>query len=483
MSEQATKIKENPDEFLIEYTNRLIVQHLLLTEDHLLDFAREPSDQCISCLYWHLEKLVAYSSLECVKFEGMDASACQVLSSWATKVQQSLPSLTKEQALDLAKEAREFRYKMSGAEESALTFNDIIKLLDSKAQLAHAIYHPMTVENPTRTKKVIVKALLDTASAMSGIAPVDNKELGLEPEGIMHFTQTDGSITSVPYATSRITINGQSYQQPILIGVTEPIIGFIDAQIRNLRPYNLSEIKLLEKEAEMGEKRKPMRISDLHSWAASGESHLKSWLDWQYLPRELVPLTAQAADALHDLASFIGQYMERFPNTPDQAEMEVGKSAIIEGRKCELVKNYYHCRLKPKEYFDKRSFRVVTPREGVRLTIGCKKGHWNPKGKKGEQCGIGTEAQSIMYHKRLYAEEGIKLDQKRIEELAYELANLVLTKPSAQDDIAKVAFEIMEELRVPPYYKAEDKLSNSEDKEFGEIFEALKPKNIIEVEA
>jgi len=61
------------------------------------------------------------------------------------------------------------------------------------------------------------------------------------------------------------------------------------------------------KEAEMA---KGKRLSDLHSWAASGESYLKDWLGWQYLPNELIPLTGQAADALHDLASFLGRYMK-----------------------------------------------------------------------------------------------------------------------------------------------------------------------------
>ena len=103
---------ENPDTFLIEYTNRLIIQHLLLVEDHLLEYAREPSSQCLACLYWHLEKLVAYTSLECVKFDGTDIQACQRLSTWASDAQVALEGLTRDKALELSKGARDFRYQI-----------------------------------------------------------------------------------------------------------------------------------------------------------------------------------------------------------------------------------------------------------------------------------------------------------------------------------------------------------------------------------
>lgn len=115
MRETATKPKENPDEFLVEYTNRLIIQHLLLVEDHLLEYNREPTDQCLACLFWHLEKLIAYSSLECVKFEAMDAPTCQNLSGWSVRVQESIDGMTRDEALQFSKEAREFRYTMAEA--------------------------------------------------------------------------------------------------------------------------------------------------------------------------------------------------------------------------------------------------------------------------------------------------------------------------------------------------------------------------------
>lgn len=68
-------------------------------------------------------------------------------------------------------------------------------------------------------------------------------------------------------------------------------------------------------------------------------------------------------------------------------------------RTCKLVGDYYHCKVKPKGHFDPRSFRTVTPKEGVRVTIGCKKNKWDPKAKR---CRIGTEAQKVMYHRDIY---------------------------------------------------------------------------------
>jgi len=108
----AVSTKENPDTFLVDYTADRMIDHLLLIEDHFLDFAREPSAQCLACVFWHLQKLVAYSSLECVKFEGMDKPLCQELSAWASRTQDAIEHLAKDQALQLAKDAREYRYKM-----------------------------------------------------------------------------------------------------------------------------------------------------------------------------------------------------------------------------------------------------------------------------------------------------------------------------------------------------------------------------------
>ncbi len=107
---------ENPDSFLVEYTTTLIIRHLLLAEDHLLEYSRDPTAQCLACLYWHLEKLIAYTSLECVKFEGMDTPLCKRLSEWAADTQRAIDKMSKGKALEYAKEARKMRYDMVESE-------------------------------------------------------------------------------------------------------------------------------------------------------------------------------------------------------------------------------------------------------------------------------------------------------------------------------------------------------------------------------
>lgn len=77
-----------------------------------------------------------------------------------------------------------------------------------------------------------------------------------------------------------------------------------------LYPHITKSSKGLAQVPDGAEMASSKRLSDLHSWAASGESYLKGWLEWKYLPRELTPLTAQAADILHDLASFMERYMK-----------------------------------------------------------------------------------------------------------------------------------------------------------------------------
>lgn len=67
---------------------------------------------------------------------------------------------------------------------------------------------------------------------------------------------------------------------------------------------------------------------------------------------------------------------------------------------CKVVKNFKHCRVAPKEFFDKRSFRVknVDPKRNIKITIGCPIGKFNDKRKR---CNVGTRTQKIMYPKNL----------------------------------------------------------------------------------
>jgi len=51
------------------------------------------------------------------------------------------------------------------------------------------------------------------------------------------------------------------------------------------------------------------------------------------------------------------------------------------------------------QYFDKRSFRTVSPNVATRIVVGCKKGHWHPSRRKGKQCDTGLEMQSFRKRK------------------------------------------------------------------------------------
>lgn len=50
----------------------------------------------------------------------------------------------------------------------------------------------------------------------------------------------------------------------------------------------------------------------------------------------------------------------------------------------------------PKTEFDKASYRTKKIGHGLRLVIGCYKGHWN---KRTHRCNIGTRVQSILVPK------------------------------------------------------------------------------------
>lgn len=58
---------------------------------------------------------------------------------------------------------------------------------------------------------------------------------------------------------------------------------------------------------------------------------------------------------------------------------------------------YKHKVIEDKSHFDKRSFRVISLKPGVKMTIGCPEGEWSPSKKK---CKVGTRAQKIMRLKK-----------------------------------------------------------------------------------
>jgi len=60
---------------------------------------------------------------------------------------------------------------------------------------------------------------------------------------------------------------------------------------------------------------------------------------------------------------------------------------------------YLHGRVKSPKAFDKRSFRLKSLPKGVKLTIACPKGKWDPSKPKGRECKVGSQTQSVMFPK------------------------------------------------------------------------------------
>jgi predicted aspartyl protease len=226
---------ENPDTFLVEYTNRLIIQHLLLIEDHFLEYNREPSSQCLSCLYWHLEKLIAYTSLECVKFEGTNIPACQELSNWATKTQAEMENLTQVRALELAKESREYRYKLVEGDislrqvESLSLFSNVCTGNRCSNKSGGRV---MKLSGETHIEAVIIgensqgkyDLLVDTGATYVGLLPEQISGLGLHYIGEQEFGRAKGKVTQkiysgwLQYASQRIPV--------IITTQSIPVIGY-----------------------------------------------------------------------------------------------------------------------------------------------------------------------------------------------------------------------------------------------------------------
>lgn len=100
------------------FTEKMTIDHLLLLEDHLLDYGtRSADDQCLNCMIWHCEKLQAYANYEAPKFfSGAHVQTYQEVSKFAGELQSILVNgkLAQADALKRAREARELRYKLIG---------------------------------------------------------------------------------------------------------------------------------------------------------------------------------------------------------------------------------------------------------------------------------------------------------------------------------------------------------------------------------
>lgn len=62
----------------------------------------------------------------------------------------------------------------------------------------------------------------------------------------------------------------------------------------------------------------------------------------------------------------------------------------------EIGKDYIHERITDPSNFDKRSFRTITIKEGMKAVIGCPVGKWDNNKKK---CKVGTKMQKMMMKK------------------------------------------------------------------------------------
>lgn len=58
---------------------------------------------------------------------------------------------------------------------------------------------------------------------------------------------------------------------------------------------------------------------------------------------------------------------------------------------------FIHSRVESPRRFDKRSMRVKKiGTHGTKIVVGCPKGHWHPKGRKGGKCDVGMQVQSVL---------------------------------------------------------------------------------------
>jgi hypothetical protein len=100
------------------YTEKMTIDHLILLEDHLLDYGlRSADDQCLGCMVWHCEKLRAYCTYEAPKFfDGDHGETYREVHRFAEELQGKLVNdkLEQREAVEQAKQARELRYKLIG---------------------------------------------------------------------------------------------------------------------------------------------------------------------------------------------------------------------------------------------------------------------------------------------------------------------------------------------------------------------------------
>ncbi len=121
----ATRTPTSPDvQWDAWYTEKMVIDHLLLLEDHLLDYGeRSADDQCLGCMVWHCEKLKAYCHYEAPKFfQDAHADTYRDVCRFAEELQGILVNsgqsgaagLDQGAAVTKAKRGRELRYELIG---------------------------------------------------------------------------------------------------------------------------------------------------------------------------------------------------------------------------------------------------------------------------------------------------------------------------------------------------------------------------------
>lgn len=96
---------------LQRYTLDLAVEHMVLLEDHLEDYAANPSSACKECMYKHLSAIAGLAA-EGVQFFPEHRAEWMGLMAWARKTKKDLGNITPESALRLKSELREHRKKI-----------------------------------------------------------------------------------------------------------------------------------------------------------------------------------------------------------------------------------------------------------------------------------------------------------------------------------------------------------------------------------
>lgn len=204
------------DKWFEEYTDRLMLQHLCLLEDHLLEMVRDPSDQCQSCMFWHVFKIRSYASLECVKFsEGEHKEACITISPFMDQIEAEMEKgLTKEKSLDLAKEVREWRYRIVSfqgedkqIEEGAMSSNPGNPWSPPPGAIEHPDYYKVNGHYLSKIHGIA----LSTCEVGHGLArKLDSCVTQVQQRNIEQGCPPEGLGTSecpVPYAVCRASIS------------------------------------------------------------------------------------------------------------------------------------------------------------------------------------------------------------------------------------------------------------------------------------